>query len=72
MKPRYVVINEMDRDDFEKKWEIPYGYSECEIHIDLESAIDELEAYYSSSEWVVEEITDVGRIVVYRGGIQEG
>ena len=71
MMPRYVVINEIDRDDFERKWQIPYGYGECEVHLDLEDAINELETYYSSSDWIVEEVTDDGRQVVYRGGLQE-
>lgn len=69
MRPRYVVINEIDRNEFEKKWEIPFGYGECDIHITFEDAIDELEAYYGSSEWIVEKISENGRETIYRGGV---
>jgi len=71
MKPKYVVINEKDRNYFEKKYEIPYGYGECDVHVALEFAIDELVLFYNKSEWIVEEITDAGRETVYRGGVQE-
>lgn len=69
MKPRYVVINEVERNEFENKWQVPYGYGEFDIHIEIEDAIDEIEEfYYGSNEWVIEKITDEGRQIVYRGG----
>ena len=72
MKPRYVVINEMDRDDFEQKYALSYGYGDCEVHMDVMDAIEELEEYYDTNEWVVEEISNGGRQIVYRGGLRRG
>jgi hypothetical protein len=72
MKPRYVVLNERVRDDFEIKYQMPYGYGESEIFFDLEEAIDELEQYFNTSEFIIEEVTDGGRSTVYRGGLEKG
>jgi hypothetical protein len=71
MKPRYVVINERERDAFEKKHQIPYGYSDCDIHTDFEDAMDEFETYGNNllKEYIIERIDQNGREVVYRGGL---
>lgn len=70
MKPRYVVINEQDREAFEKRWQIPYGYGESDVFTDFEDAVDELESYFNSKEFIVEKIDTNGREVVYRGGTE--
>jgi len=41
MKPRYVVIDKNKRDEFEKDWQLPYGYGGCRIFLNLGDAIDE-------------------------------
>lgn len=70
MKPRYVILNEVERDAFEKRWQLPYGYGDTVIFSDLEEAMLELDSLYNpTTEWVVEEISDEGRQVVYRAGL---
>lgn len=68
MKERFAVVNEMRRDDFEKEWQMPYGYASCYVTMDLEDAMDWLETEIPQDEigWVVEEISREGRSVVYR------
>lgn len=29
MKTRYAVVNQKEKEKFEKKWEMPYGYNNC-------------------------------------------
>uniref|UniRef100_A0A6M3JUV7 Uncharacterized protein n=1 Tax=viral metagenome TaxID=1070528 RepID=A0A6M3JUV7_9ZZZZ len=29
MKPRYIVVNDIERTEFEKKYQMPYGYNGC-------------------------------------------
>ena len=29
MKTRYAVVNHQEKVEFEKKWELPYGYNNC-------------------------------------------
>jgi len=38
MKPRYAVVNERERDEFEKEWQMPYGYANCAVFDDYEEA----------------------------------
>lgn len=40
MKARFVIIDPKERNDFEKQWQLPYGYSNCEIFMDRDKAID--------------------------------
>ena len=40
MKPRYVVINQKMRKEFEMEWELPYGYASTNIFMDFDKAID--------------------------------
>lgn len=64
MKPRYVVVHEAERDDFEKEYQLPYGYGGLDIYFDLEEAIDE--ASYYGIGYVVEEVSEDGRQAVYQ------
>jgi hypothetical protein len=71
MKPRYVVINQNERDSFEKEWQLPYGYGFCPIYYDPQEAIEMLEVFVQSNladenDWIVEEITEEGRVLYYR------
>lgn len=64
MKPRYAVLNEMERDDFEKESHLPYGYGAVDVYDDFEQAMDEAE--WMGSGFVVEEVSEDGRQVVHR------
>lgn len=64
MKPRYIVLNEMERDDFEKEYQLPYGYGMLDIYLDIEEAMDEAE--YFGVGYIVEEVSEDGRQAVYR------
>ena len=39
MKPRYIIIDQAKRDRFERRWQLPYGYSGCRIFSNLDEAI---------------------------------
>ena len=45
MKPRYAVINEYERDMFEKEWQVPYGYGKCFVSTNPQEAIQILESF---------------------------
>ena len=64
MKPRYVVLNEMERDDFEKEHQLPYGYGMLDIYWDVEEAIEEAE--FCGVGYIVEEVSEDGRQAIYR------
>jgi len=64
MKPRFAVLNEMERDDFEKKEQLSYGYGSVDIYEDIEQAIEEAEWF--GLGYVVEEVSEDGRQVVHR------
>ena len=71
MKPRYAVINEYERDQFEKEWQLPYGYAKCFVSLNPQEAIDVLEKFLNSHDinstvWIVEKISDEGREFYYR------
>lgn len=38
MKPRYVIVNETEKQYFEKYFELPYGYNSCPIFFSFEEA----------------------------------
>jgi len=69
MKTRYVIINEEKRTWFEKKWHLPYGYSDTFITFDFAEAIDQLNNYdpYTRVNLSIERIDDYGREIVYKG-----
>ena len=68
MKERFAVVNEIERDKFEKDWHMPYGYAACYVTMDLEDAMDFMETHYPIEElgWIVEEVSSEGRKTVYR------
>jgi hypothetical protein len=68
MVNRYAVVNQIERDDFEKEWQMPYGYASCYITLDMEDAMNYMEQECPVNEigWVVEEVSSEGRSVVYR------
>lgn len=68
MKPRFAVLNELERNDFEKEWHLSYGYAAAFVTTDIEQAMEWLETEVPESEfgWVIEEVTSKGRSVVYR------
>jgi len=40
MKPRYIIVDKVKRDNFEIKWQMPYGYNGCRIFDDEVKAIE--------------------------------
>lgn len=74
MKPRYVVIDEYERDNFEKEYQMPFGYGNCVVFMDPQAAINTLEHICNIREaegvgyttLIVEKISDEGRELYYR------
>ena len=68
MIPRFAVIDELARDNFEKEWHIAYGYGNCFVSNDIEEAIRYMEERIHKYEttFIVEKIDDKGKETVYR------
>ena len=64
MIPRYVVLNEAERDDFERYNQLSYGYGGLDIYYDMEEAIEEAEFY--GVGYIVEEVSEDGRQAVHK------
>jgi hypothetical protein len=72
MKPRYAVINEFERDEYEKNWQVPFGYNGHFITFNPKEAVRHLD--FLATEWgenqlsqtIVEKISDEGRELYYR------
>lgn len=64
MQPRYAIIDEYERQKFEKEWQMPYGYSHCFITTEPQEAIQWFEENYDSSEEtiIIEKISEGGYI----------
>ena len=67
MKPRYAIIDEYEREKFEKEWQMPYGYSHCFISNEAKTAIQWLENHYEESETtvIIEKISEGGYIELF-------
>jgi len=68
MEPVYAIINEKERDNFEKKWFIPYGYFNCELFTNLDEAIEVYEMVYTKMDrenHVIEKVVYGEREVIY-------
>jgi len=68
MIPRFVVIDELARAKFEKKWHIAFGYGSCFVSDDIEEAIKYLDEriYDYETTFIVEKIDDNGKEMVYK------
>jgi hypothetical protein len=59
MRPRYAVVDKTGREEFEREYQMPYGYSSSSIYFDLESAIRRknqlANSDYDDYEYVIEE-----------------
>ncbi len=73
MKPRYVVIDEFERDKFEKEWQMPYGYFNESFNptFDPKEAVEYLKRLVNvgnvnPTTTIVEKISDEGRELYYR------
>ena len=64
MISRYAILNEEKRDKFEKEYQMPYGYGNCEIFDDVDVAIDRFHFNYGEG-WIIEEYNSNGRSTVY-------
>lgn len=72
MKDVFVIINDKKRTEFEKKWQMPFGYSESEndIYFSLQDAIKKYNkyiTYYYTRDFVIEKVNNEGRQIVYVG-----
>jgi len=67
MQPRYAIIDEYERQKFEKEWQMPYGYSHCFISLEPQEAIKWLENHYEESETtvIIEKISEGGYIELF-------
>ena len=67
MIPRYVIIDEEERDGFEKEYQLPYGYNNCFIAYSFEEAVMEMHFLMDQGQFLsVERIDGDGREIVYR------
>ena len=70
MKPRYAIVNEYERDQFEKEWQMPYGYGKCFVSTNPQKAVEQLNKYAQmhgdTTTFIVEKISDEGRELYYR------
>jgi len=67
MKARYVLINVEERDNFEKEWQLPFGYDGCFITFEFKDAVRQLELYkYDYYGCSIERIDENGREIVYK------
>ena len=70
MKPKYAIVNEFERDTFEKEWQMPYGYGKCFVSTNPKEAINQLHKYADlhgdTSTFIVEKISEEGRELYYR------
>lgn len=68
MIPRFVVIDELEREEFEKEWHIVYGYGNCFVSNDIEEAIIYMEekVYEYETTFIIEKVDDTGKETVYR------
>ena len=70
MKPRYAVVNEYERDKFEKEWQMPYGYILGFPTFNPKKAIQILHELVldgcDGTQMIVEKISDEGRELYYR------
>jgi hypothetical protein len=67
MKPRYAIIDEEERDEFEKEFQLPYGYGDSFIAYSFEEAIMEMHFLMEQDLFFsVERIDEYGREIVYR------
>ena len=72
MIPRYAIIDEFERDEFEKKWHMPYGYGTCYITADPEDAIEVYEEMLYMTDdgpetsLIIEEFTENSKTLFYR------
>jgi hypothetical protein len=63
MKPRFVLIDEEEKQQFEVKWQLPYGFSTCAITTDEIQAHDWLglvKELDPEKTWVIVQIDDYG------------
>jgi len=72
MIPRYAIVDEFEREEFEKRWQIPYGYGECYITADPDDAIRVYEEIVETvgeeeaNSFIIEEIYEGGKTLFYR------
>ena len=74
MKPRYAVVNDEERKEFESFWQMPYGYSKCPVFEEYEQAQEffknDLKTSFSKDivdKFVIEEYNNGERNVVFLG-----
>jgi hypothetical protein len=70
MAPKYVLINEVARDRYEKKWQIPFGYGLCPTTTNSITAVQWLkqmnELGVDTSQLIIEKVSVDGRETFYR------
>lgn len=73
MKPIYVVIDEYQRDKFEKEWQLPFGYGRglTKPTFNPKEAITQLHTLVDSvgldsTTLIVEKVSEEGRELYYR------
>jgi hypothetical protein len=47
-------VNKVERDAFEMKWQLPYGYKDCQIFNNEVDAIDYIRRYNWNDDYILE------------------
>lgn len=69
MKPRYVIVNEVEKAKFEKEYELPYGYADSIVYLDFDEALKSFKQLSRYHKNLVIEKHDSGSVcVIYRQG----
>lgn len=77
MKPIYAVLNKNERDEFEKKYQVPFGYSKARVFFDLSDAIGNFKEQIGFlktlgtnrslyEDLIIEKVTELKKEIVYK------
>lgn len=74
MVPRYAIVDVKEREEFEKRWHLPYGYFNCFVTTNFDEALErfrnrDFQRCYlniGDENFVIEKVDENGREVVYR------
>jgi hypothetical protein len=66
MKDRFCILDVTKRDEFEKEYQLPYGYASSLITFSFDEALDIVKNFDSNGVLIIEKVNSEGREEVYR------
>jgi len=66
----YIVVDKVEREEFEKAFQVPYGYGCCEIYTDFNEALgffDDLPSEHLCRFFIIEKWENGQKEVVFEG-----